>query len=256
MTSQRNRPFGASVGGNFFFSSRRRHTRCSRDWSSDVCSSDLTTATVGTGGAQGFMATVQNDTQNSGVTWSLSGTGCTGASCGTATGDPSANNAVNYAAPAGVPNPPTVILTATSVADPTKSASATITIVQPTPPSISSLNPTAGPPGSSVTITGTNFGLAQGTSTVTFNGTLATLFTSWGPTGIGAIIPPGATPGNVVVTVGGMASNGVAFTVTPPPSITSVSPSSGPVGSAVTIAGASFCATQGASTVTLHGARG
>src|SRR2546429_1415917 len=24
----------------FFFSSRRRHTRCSRDWSSDVCSSD------------------------------------------------------------------------------------------------------------------------------------------------------------------------------------------------------------------------
>src|SRR5205809_7595446 len=25
----------------FFFSSRIRHTRCSRDWSSDVCSSDL-----------------------------------------------------------------------------------------------------------------------------------------------------------------------------------------------------------------------
>src|SRR6266542_4649770 len=29
---------GASV---FFFSSRRRHTSCYRDWSSDVCSSDL-----------------------------------------------------------------------------------------------------------------------------------------------------------------------------------------------------------------------
>src|SRR5687768_7942959 len=28
---------------HFFFSSRRRHTRCSRDWSSDVCSSDLPT---------------------------------------------------------------------------------------------------------------------------------------------------------------------------------------------------------------------
>src|SRR5699024_11986755 len=26
---------------NFFFSSRRRHTRSKRDWSSDVCSSDL-----------------------------------------------------------------------------------------------------------------------------------------------------------------------------------------------------------------------
>src|SRR5690606_40798349 len=28
----------------FFFSSRRRHTRFSRDWSSDVCSSDLADA--------------------------------------------------------------------------------------------------------------------------------------------------------------------------------------------------------------------
>src|SRR5690606_40045969 len=28
----------------FFFSSRRRHTRFSRDWSSDVCSSDLGSA--------------------------------------------------------------------------------------------------------------------------------------------------------------------------------------------------------------------
>src|SRR5205809_136919 len=28
------------IAKNFFFSSRRRHTSCSRDWSSDVCSSD------------------------------------------------------------------------------------------------------------------------------------------------------------------------------------------------------------------------
>src|SRR5690606_40390044 len=32
-------------GGFFFFSCRRRHTRFSRDWSSDVCSSDLPRAT-------------------------------------------------------------------------------------------------------------------------------------------------------------------------------------------------------------------
>src|SRR5690606_39970639 len=32
-----------SVLSVFFFSSRRRHTRFSRDWSSDVCSSDLVT---------------------------------------------------------------------------------------------------------------------------------------------------------------------------------------------------------------------
>src|SRR5699024_11409518 len=31
---------------SFFFSSRRRHTRSKRDWSSDVCSSDLTGITA------------------------------------------------------------------------------------------------------------------------------------------------------------------------------------------------------------------
>src|SRR2546429_2385332 len=31
----------AVLCGYVLFSSRRRHTRCSRDWSSDVCSSDL-----------------------------------------------------------------------------------------------------------------------------------------------------------------------------------------------------------------------
>src|ERR1041385_8806237 len=34
---ERSRPLAAYL----FFSSRRLHTRCSRDWSSDVCSSDL-----------------------------------------------------------------------------------------------------------------------------------------------------------------------------------------------------------------------
>src|SRR3989442_15704032 len=34
------------VGRLFFFSSRRRHTRCGRDWSSDVCSSDLGVDTI------------------------------------------------------------------------------------------------------------------------------------------------------------------------------------------------------------------
>src|ERR1035438_10618063 len=33
----------------FFFSSRRRHTRCLSDWSSDVCSSDLSQPAVAFG---------------------------------------------------------------------------------------------------------------------------------------------------------------------------------------------------------------
>src|SRR5690606_40546474 len=36
-------PYSNDMHVLFFFSSRRRHTRFSRDWSSDVCSSDLRT---------------------------------------------------------------------------------------------------------------------------------------------------------------------------------------------------------------------
>src|SRR3990172_12016115 len=41
-----------------FFSSRRRHTRCSRDWSSDVCSSDLNWQAGIEGSLSTFMASV------------------------------------------------------------------------------------------------------------------------------------------------------------------------------------------------------
>src|SRR6266542_3891738 len=40
------------VHGYFFFSSRRRHTRCYRDWSSDVCSSDLQPQQAGAAGGR------------------------------------------------------------------------------------------------------------------------------------------------------------------------------------------------------------
>src|SRR2546422_5134776 len=42
----------------FFFSSRRRHTRCSRDWSSDVCSSDLGVDLIAQAFAQEFGVTL------------------------------------------------------------------------------------------------------------------------------------------------------------------------------------------------------
>jgi hypothetical protein len=87
---------------------------------------------------------------------------------------------------------------------------------------------------------------------VTFNGTAATP-TSWSATSIVAPLPAGATTGNVVVTVGGLASNGMSFTVAVPPTITSLSPTSGPVATAVTIAGNNFGATKGTSTVTFNG---
>jgi hypothetical protein len=121
--------------------------------------------------------------------------------------------------------------------------------------SIANVSPTSGAVGSTVTITGANFGAAQGTSTLTFNGTAAAP-TSWSAASIVAPVPAGATTGNVVVTVGGVASNGVNFTVIPAvlaPSITSLNPTSGAVGAAVSVAGANFGATQGTSTVTFNG---
>jgi len=126
-----------------------------------------------------------------------------------------------------------------------------ITVPLPVPPpSITNLSPTSGPVGTSVTVTGTNFGATQGTSTVTFNGTAGSP-TSWSATSIAVPVPSGATTGPVVVTVAGQASNGVTFTVTP--KIDSLTPNSGPVGTSVTISGSTFGATQGTSTVTFNG---
>jgi carbon monoxide dehydrogenase subunit G len=131
-------------------------------------------------------------------------------------------------------------------------ASNAITFTVTAAPVITSLSPTSGAAGQVVTITGTTFGSAQGTSTVTFNGTPGTP-ASWSATSIKVPVPAAATTGNVVVTVSGVASNGVSFTVLPTPDITNLSPSSGPVGTAVTITGTNFGATQGTSTLTFNG---
>src|SRR5207249_6389882 len=42
---------------SIFFSSRRRHTRSKRDWSSDVCSSDLSTPRTSTPGSASWRRT-------------------------------------------------------------------------------------------------------------------------------------------------------------------------------------------------------
>jgi hypothetical protein len=82
----------------------------------------------------------------------------------------------------------------------------------PTGPVISSLSISAGPVGTPVTISGINFGATQGTSTVTFTG-IAAQPTAWSAGTISVPVPRSARTGNVVVTAGGQASNGFAFTV-------------------------------------------
>ena len=72
-------------------------------------------------------------------------------------------------------------------------------------PSITSLSPTSGAVGASITITGTNFGSPQGSSTVKFNATTATTITSWTTTSIVAKVPAdslylaGLVPGLLLV---------------------------------------------------------
>jgi len=65
-----------------------------------------------------------------------------------------------------------------------------------------------------VTITGTAFGATQSTSVVKFNGLAATVVGPWSATSITALVPTGATSGNVIVTVAGVDSNSISFTVT------------------------------------------
>jgi hypothetical protein len=95
------------------------------------------TASVQAGQAQAFTASVANDSANKGVSWTLSGAGCTGAACGTIVPTTSGSGvAVTYTAPAAAPTPALVMLTATSVSDPTKRAAAGITVTTTTPPAI------------------------------------------------------------------------------------------------------------------------
>ncbi len=90
-----------------------------------------TTASAAVGSRTTFSATVTNDPTQSGVAWTLlqNGTDCAPA-CGTVSPTPTTGNTsqTTYFAPSSVPNPATVTLLATSAADTTKTASATITI--------------------------------------------------------------------------------------------------------------------------------
>lgn len=81
-----------------------------------------TTAQVGAGGQKQFSATVTGSS-NTAVVWTISGIGCAGDICGTV------SSSGLFSAPPVPPNPPFFSVTATSVADSTKSASATVTIV-------------------------------------------------------------------------------------------------------------------------------
>jgi hypothetical protein len=121
------------------------------------------------------------------------------------------------------------------------------TVVAPT---ITTVTPPAGVPGTQVTINGSNFGAAQGSSSANFNGGIASP-TSWTDSSIVTSVPSDAMTGTVIVLVHGTPSNGFNFTV--PPNIAALSPIAGAVGAAVTVRGTGFGPGRGTNTISFNG---
>jgi hypothetical protein len=119
-------------------------------------------------------------------------------------------------------------------------------------PTITSVSPASGPKagGATVTIMGTDL---TGITSVTFGGTAAASYVRYSATKIVAVTPAGA-PGAVdvaVTTAGGTATSTNGYTYLVAPTITSVSPSAGPLeDDTVTITGTNF---TGATAVTFGG---
>jgi hypothetical protein len=148
-----------------------------------------------------FTATVSNDSQ--GVNWTLSGAGCSGATCGTLSSGSTASGApMTYTAPASIPSPATVTLTAQSITDNTKQATATITIT-----AAPVVGVTVNPTSASV--------VANGTQNITATVTNSGSGVNWTATGAGCT---GAACGTVSPTT---SNSGVAVTYTAPASVPS-----------------------------------
>ena len=111
---------------------------------------------------------------------------------------------------------------------------------------IADFSPTAGPVGTSVTITGSGF---AGTTSVEFGGVAATTFSVDDDSAITATVPATAVTGPItVVTPTGDGTSSTNFSVLPSdihaPRITGFNPHSGPVTSLVTVTGEHFIAIE------------
>ncbi|MEQ9098476.1 MAG: IPT/TIG domain-containing protein [Imperialibacter sp.] len=121
------------------------------------------------------------------------------------------------------------------------------------PPSITSVTPTAAEIGAEVVIQGANFSSSPDKNLVTFNGKQATVVTA-NSTSLTAVVPELASSGTISVTYAGQTATGtVDFVVLRPPVITSLSPTTGIVGTAVTINGDNFSGTRSENLVTFNG---
>jgi hypothetical protein len=177
---------------------------------------------------------------SAGTSVTITGSGFTGASSVTFNGTP-ASYTVNGASQitATVPAGATTGTIGVTTSGGTASSADTFEVTAaPATPSITSFSPTSGSVGAAVTINGSNLG---GATTVAFNGTAAA-FTVISGTQLRATVPAGATSGAVSVTTpdGTATSSGSFAVVVPGPTISGFSPTSGPIGTLVTINGTGF----------------
>ena len=109
-------------------------------------------------------------------------------------------------------------------------------------PTITSFSPGSGGVHATVTVTGTNL---AGATHVRLDGVSAP-FSAVSATKLTFTVPEGASSGSIEITTpGGTVTSGGGFTVSPPPTVTSISPGSGPVGTTVTITGTNLTGTVG-----------
>lgn len=113
----------------------------------------------------------------------------------------------------------------------------TFTVLQVVNPlTITSVSPLSGPIGTMVSLTGTGF---LNVNVVKLNG-VSIQFSTGSNTSMVFIVPPGSTTGNIVLSdIYGNVANGPVYTVTPNtlPYLYSISPTSGPPGTVVTLTG-------------------
>jgi formylglycine-generating enzyme required for sulfatase activity len=127
-------------------------------------------------------------------------------------------------------------------------------------PTISSVSPSAGPlgGGTTITITGSNFYNGSSNATVSIGGVAATSIQVVSATTITAVTPSSSTAGLKTLTVttpSGSVNASSGFTYYAVPTVTSISPVSGPTtgGTAITITGTNFYNGSSNATVSIGG---
>ncbi len=116
-------------------------------------------------------------------------------------------------------------------------------------PQITSVSPRQAQHNQTVTITGSNFGSSQGSSSVWVGSIRVSSFSSWSSTTIRFRVPTNMRSGNVTVRTAEGTSNAVRLEIMSGPYLSSVSPTRVKSGDRLTLTGSNFGRTRGSSYV-------